>query len=130
SRAPFNNGVDGNADIMTIRLYGSHLEDRTPNTPSSDDIQPAWSPDGRLIAFASNRGGGGTYGVYVMTQLGKDVTRLAADGTQPNWNPDQTRLLFVRSDDICVMNAHGHNPTQLTHHPAGQPHAHPTLTPA
>jgi Ca2+-binding RTX toxin-like protein len=128
SRAPFKNGVDGNADIMTIRLYGSHQEDRTPNTPNSDDIQPAWGPDGRLIAFSSNRGGG-TYGIYLMTQLGKDVQRLTSDGTQPNWNPDGTKLVFVRAGDIWVMNADGSHEMQLTHHPAATPDANPNFTP-
>ena len=129
SRAPSNNGTTGNADIMVIRLFGSHEFDRTPNTPGSDDIQPAWSPDGRLIAFASNRGGAGTYGVYLMTQLGKNVTQLTSDGTEPNWNPDQTKIVFVRSDDIWVMNADGSGQQQLTHHPIGQPDSNPNFTP-
>jgi len=128
SRAPFHNGKVGNADIMVIRLYGTHEFDRTPNTPSSDDVEPAWSPDGRLIAFASN-GGGGTYGIYTMTQLGKNVTQLMPDGTEPNWNPDQTKIVFVRADDVWVMNADGSGQRQLTHHPVGQPDSNPNFTP-
>jgi Tol biopolymer transport system component len=127
SRAPFRGGVDGTADIFTIRLYGSRLMDRTPGTPNSDDIQPAWSPDGLLIAFASDRGG--TYGIYTMSPLGKNVTEVTSDGTQPNWSPDGKKLVFVRGNDIWVINANGSHPTKLTTHPGSKVDANPNFTP-
>src|SRR5205807_5199054 len=65
----------------------------------------------------------------VMTQLGKDVTQLTSDGTEPNWNPDQSKLIFVRSGDVWVMNADGSHQRRLTNHPAGQPDANPNFTP-
>jgi Tol biopolymer transport system component len=39
------------------------------------DANPAWSPDGRKIAFVSNRDGG--YGIYVMNADGSGQQRLA-----------------------------------------------------
>jgi Tol biopolymer transport system component len=42
-------------------------------TPAYDS-DPAWSPDGRKIAFVSNRDG--SYGVYVMNADGSGQRRL------------------------------------------------------
>jgi TolB protein len=39
------------------------------------DADPAWSPDGRKIAFVSNRDG--KYGIYVMNADGSGEQRLA-----------------------------------------------------
>lgn len=54
------------------------------------DMQPRWSPDGRHIAFTSDRGGGDN--IWVMdadgsnpTQVSKETFRLL---NQPEWSPD------------------------------------------
>jgi Tol biopolymer transport system component len=39
------------------------------------DADPAWSPDGRKIAFVSHRDG--SYGIYVMNADGSGQQRLA-----------------------------------------------------
>src|SRR5882672_10257460 len=58
----FSSQRDGNNEIYTMNPDGSDRVDLTRNPAS--DITPEWSPDGRGIAFASNRSGG--YQVYVM----------------------------------------------------------------
>jgi dipeptidyl aminopeptidase/acylaminoacyl peptidase len=57
----------------------------------------AWSPDGRRVAFASDRGDHSFVGVYdreagAITWLAPSVDR---DGF-PTWSPDGTRIAFVR----------------------------------
>ncbi len=66
------------------------------------DINPAWSPDGKSIAFVSNRpkhSQDSPYHVYVMEQDGSDVRRLTSSVTaataRPNWSPDGKQLAFV-----------------------------------
>jgi TolB protein len=52
------------------------------------DQEPAWSPDGSLIAFTSNRDG--NWEIYVMAADGsavKNVTRHPAVDTSPAWWP-------------------------------------------
>jgi len=52
------------------------------------DVVPAWSPDGRKIAFSSNRDGNPE--IYVMNDDGSGQTRLTTDpGTDvvPAWSP-------------------------------------------
>ena len=56
---------------------------------------PAWSPDGSKIAFASAREG--SYDIYVMDADGTDrvaLTHDAAFDTVPLWSPDGRTILF------------------------------------
>jgi Tol biopolymer transport system component len=88
---------------------------------------PAWSPDGRKIAFISNRTG--TSEIYVMNADGsgqRRLTRNTASEFAPVWSPDGTKIAFERrrgdhwayNDDIYVMNADGSGLRKLTHSPA------------
>jgi Tol biopolymer transport system component len=59
----------------------------------ADDASPAWSPDGRLIAFASDRSNPEAHAIeiYAMTATGDDVRRLTRNGVwdrEPAWRPE------------------------------------------
>ena len=59
------------------------------------DVQPAFSPDGSRIAFASNRTG--NWDIWIVGLDGGSpiqVTNGAADELQPSWSPDGTQLVF------------------------------------
>ena len=80
---------------------------------------PAWSPDGRALAFTSDRGGSDD--VYVLTLRTSAVRRLtsdAADDWAPAWSPDGRRLLFVSDrdgrDQLFTIGSDGGGLTQLT----------------
>jgi Tol biopolymer transport system component len=69
---------------------GSHQRMLTRNY--ADDSDPAWSPDGRSIAFATTRDG--NYEVYVMNPDGSGQRRLTqdpADDDFPVWSPGGQR---------------------------------------
>jgi Tol biopolymer transport system component len=60
------------------------------------NIDPAISPDGKLLAYASDHGGDGNMDIWVK-QIGGDsirVTRDRADDVEPNFSPDGTRIVF------------------------------------
>jgi TolB protein len=60
---------------------------RLTNSPARDH-SPAWSPDGRQIAFVSERDGNPE--IYVMNADGTEVTRLTKSPAQdlwPAWSP-------------------------------------------
>ena len=56
------------------------------------------SPDGRAIAFDSDRDG--VRGIYVARADGTDVRRVTGDGfaAVPSWSPDGGRLAFLRDE--------------------------------
>ncbi|MFN7983060.1 MAG: winged helix-turn-helix domain-containing protein [Vicinamibacterales bacterium] len=56
------------------------------------NIQPAWSPDGRFIAYHEAAGGG----IWVVPSHGGTARRLAATGSRPAWSPDG-RLIAYQS---------------------------------
>ena len=66
---------NGNFDLFEQRVGGKNATPLTPNTPS-DEIEPAFSPNGERIAFRSTRE---PAGVYVMEASGENV-RLVGRG--------------------------------------------------
>ena len=101
---------------------GEHWEIRMVNTDGSSkrtlgrsdikgrnqpyDINPAWSPDGKRIAFISSRPEhvrGSRFHIYLMERDGSGVRRIApsvaASTARPNWSPDGTHLAFVGREE-------------------------------
>ncbi len=78
------------------------------------DWFPAYSPDGKKIAFGSNRDG--LPAVYVMNADGGDARKLTndlPDCSWPAWSSDGTKIYFYSKGLAYVMNADGGNPTKL-----------------
>jgi Tol biopolymer transport system component len=87
------------------------------------DTQPAWSPDGRRLAFASNQDG--QYEIYVLnldTGVVFNLTRNPADDRYPAWSPDGQRIVFTTDRDgnqeIYSTTLDGGEVVNLTQHPA------------
>ncbi len=81
-------------NLLVVRRDGSGLRHLT------DDVYrnriPVWSPDGKLLAFISNRGG--RVDIWTIRPDGGNLRRLTStlNGsiTRPVWSPDGKRLMY------------------------------------
>jgi TolB protein len=83
-------------------------------------IDPAWAPNGQLLAFSWRRPNG-NYDLYVMDTASRQIvelTRDAARNERPSWAPDGRHIIFesTRSGtrQIWTMLADGTQARQLT----------------
>lgn len=83
------------------RLYVMELPDGTPRRLTSNEFteaQPAWSPDGRFVAFTTWESGEGH--LYKVQADGRRApVRLTAEAgiyTQPSWSYLQDRIVMLR----------------------------------
>ena len=95
-------------DIYVVDINGENLQQLTAHP--APDRHPAWSPDGRWIAFQSERDGGNA--VYLMEADGANPKRLA-NGRRPEWSPDSQQIAFVSRREgiggIFIMDRDGGN---------------------
>lgn len=87
----------GNYHVYVCRPDGSGLE-RLTDGPF-DDREMAWSPDGRRIAFASDRAEEGSYDIWTIDADGANLERQTpgkANDYAPTWAADGRSLVFVR----------------------------------
>lgn len=85
-------------DIYLQRVEGTSVVQLT-NDPAAD-AQPAFSPDGKRIAFASSRAG--NWDIYVMDTEGRNVQQVTcspAPEMHPSFSPDGHRMVY------CAMSS-------------------------
>jgi TolB protein len=87
------------AEIYVININGSGLTRLTTN--AEEERSPAWSPDGRRIAFSCRKGirGGNTLEICVMNADGTGVVTLTDNNVpelSPHWSADGRKIVFHR----------------------------------
>jgi Tol biopolymer transport system component len=72
---------------------------------------PAWSPDGRQVAFVAGAGSGEAAQVFVVDSDGTDARQLTTAGSKyidPTWSPDGRTIAFETFDsELYLVNVDG-----------------------
>jgi Tol biopolymer transport system component len=118
-----------NFDIKRVEIFGAEgtaghrLGGSTPLIASTRlDATPAWSPDGKAIAFVSDRSG--TAELWVCDADGSNPLKLTSfDGPSvilPRWSPDGHRIVFGAltgrggNFESYIVDAKGGAPLRIT----------------
>ncbi len=112
------NGVravfEAHGDILTVPTKDGSVVNIT-HSPGVMDRNPTWSPDGRSIAYFSDRDG--EYDLYISPQDGVGPVRKIALGQtdayyeQPRWSPDSEKLAFADQKlNLWYVDLHASSP--------------------
>jgi Tol biopolymer transport system component len=133
-RLAYSNGSSPNISIWRMAVPGgpsardgtrARSSNRSFISSTQIDVYPQFSPDGKKIAFVSERSGHSE--IWVCNSDGSSPVQVTSfrgpEVTTPRWSPDGRRIAFDsdavgREFDIWVIGADGGKPVRMTTHPA------------
>jgi tricorn protease len=89
---------EAHGDIFTVPVEHGDIRNLT-STPSVEERDPAWSPDGRWIAYFSDASG--EYELHIKDQLGLQPARAIKLSDHPSfyyaptWSPDSKKIAYA-----------------------------------
>jgi len=114
-------------NIWRLEMSGRQVKPPYPERfifSTRDETNPQISPDGKKVAFSSNRSG--TPDIWICNHDGSNPIQLTSssrgDSGSPRWSPDSRWVSFDSNIDgqweVYVVDANGGKTRRLTSHPA------------
>lgn len=125
SQVVFSANFDRSGGLWVAGIDGSGLRKISRTVVSSQDkiyeLEPAWSPDGRRIAYSSRIPSTSKSDIWVVQADGTYATQLTAgvgSNESPAWSPDGSKIAFISdrsgTNDVWIMNADGSGQRRVT----------------
>ncbi|HYG82877.1 MAG TPA: DPP IV N-terminal domain-containing protein, partial [Pyrinomonadaceae bacterium] len=115
--------IGARGEVFTVPAKKGDARNLT-NTSGARELWPTWSPDGRWVAYFSDRTG--EYELYIRAQDGAgEERRVTSDGHAyrygPAWSPDSTKLLFAEKTlKLYYVNVAGGPPVLIDQSQTGE----------
>ena len=118
----------GHAYVFVMKANGTGVR-KLASKPAQNINNPAWSPDGKRLAFEAVSPHSSNVDIYIMNADGSGLKRITKElllptqDRMPSWSPDGTRIAFMKqkryipfqaSGNIYTMRADGTDLRQLT----------------
>jgi len=88
--------IEARGNVFTVPAEHGSIRTLTTDHSSIHELNPAWSPDGKSIAYLSDKSD--EYELYTRPQMGGEETRITTGGGVyrfgPVWSPDSKKLLY------------------------------------
>ena len=127
------------AAAVVVYLARLHQREANPQPPPQRSLsrltfdaglqsEPTWSPDGRFIAYSSDKSG--NFDIWVQPIGGGDalqVTHSPAHDWQPDWSPDGSQIVFRSEREggglfvVPALGGREHNISSFGYHPSWSP---------
>jgi Tol biopolymer transport system component len=109
--------------LLSVNVTMAASPIRQLTSTSSTNVRPQWSPDGKRIAYQSNRDGGGeTFHIFVMDADGGNTKQISSgdniDDRHPAWSPDGNTIAVDSGNatrrEIWLIDVASQRRTQVT----------------
>jgi TolB protein len=101
---PLSDKIQDVGYLYSIGVDGNNLSQLTEDVYAGS---PAWSHDGKMIAFHGYEDNGENDGIYVMDSTGENLTFLTSIGGKPSWLPDSSQILVAEDGKLFIVSLDG-----------------------
>jgi len=114
--------VEARGDLYSLPAHSGETRNFT-GTSGSRERFPAWSPDGKTIAYTSDASG--SYEIYTQPQMGGNPTKLTSSGlavSGVDWTPDSKQIVVsTETNELYLLDPATKKLTQVYKSRLGSP---------